>query len=346
LQQNDAQTELLVDLGASHAQAALIAGGQVLRVSWIHATELAEMIDRITKQEPGKAEELLKNVNLDAPEPASVPVRDALAATLRKIAPALGLEDGNAPQPSRVLLCGGMAAMRGAAEMANSIMNVSAEIMAQPQGLGSVGSAGLPAPYPVFAGAIGAALRAAGAAPLPLMPRRQRQPVRSLAAPAATKEGLARERRNAAIRIALRAWESIRQSGWRWVTAGAVALAILLPTIRLLSRQTTSEAQARRDLEMLEPDTAELARQARLLRTYAVLTGAGRLTLMPWGAVIAEIAERMPAGTYLTGVNANGDRLFVQGRVEGNLGEQLRHIIERFRQAPVLKRQGLIPPAM
>jgi hypothetical protein len=141
------------------------------------------------------------------------------------------------------------------------------------------------------------------------------------------------------------AWvKSLRQLptklGWGWIGVGLAAVIAMIPTSILLIRQGSAFASARAEVELLEPDTSELAREAELIRQYATLTGSGALTILPLGEVVAEIGARMPAGTYLARLTGSPDQLALVGRVKGNAGLKVKQISEALAAAPALRRAG------
>jgi len=312
--------DLIVDMGLRQFSAILLADGQPLRTATASLGDLVETVEKLGHLEAGKAEQKIMGADMVGTDQVNSAIRDAITKALGQIAESLGIAGDNpAIRPGRGILCGGLSPLNGMVKLASPTLGCMAEIFAQPDRLRS--AADLPVSFPLLAGAIGAALRSAGAAPLKLAPRRQVAPKRQKAA------------RTGPV------W-----SGWKWVAVGAVALLSLGPTAFLLRYQSRDLSSARREMALLEPDSFELARQARKIREYASLTGTGALSLMPWGIVIMEMANRMPPGVSISSVSANRDRLMVGGRVDGNLGVMMRKINEKLRQAPVMKQYGLTPP--
>jgi hypothetical protein len=313
-------TDLIVDMGLRQFGAVLVAEGEPLRTATASLGDLAETVERLARLEPGKAEQAIMKADMVATDPVNSAIRDAITKAFAQIAESLGIAGENPSiRPSRGILCGGLAPLGGMAKLASPALGCMTEVLSQPDRIRT--TAALPVPFPLLAGAFGAALRSAGAASSKLAPMKQAAPKKRKAARAEP------------------AW-----TGWKWVAAGALALAALVPTGMVLKSQSQALSAARRDWLLLEPDSSELGRQARMIRRYASLTGSGALSLMPWGEVIMEMANRMPAGVYVTTISANRDRLLVGGRVEGILSVQMKKISERMRQAPVMKRHGLAPP--
>lgn len=365
---------LLLDIGSYQIQALLLGETGLIRSMSASMGDLPGLVERTARIERAQVHHRLQNTDIASSDTVSVAIKDAITKTLSKIQSSFWPEGTTNPRPHRILLCGGLSQCRGMARIVNTALDVPADILHQPEILRLAGS--LPAPYPVFVGAIGAALRAAGSAPLPLQPRKQalrpspkgwaHMPsmphlpagihIPSLPAgfqmpsmPAGiplpgmpTMQDVSRfvrlwDRLVAGLR-SLRALPG--RMGWGWIAVGCAAVIAMVPTTALLLRQGSSLDAARSEVELLEPDTSELAREAELIRQYATLTGSGALTILPLGEVIAEVAARMPSGTYLARLSASPDQLLLIGRVRGNPTLKIKQISERLAVAPALRRAG------
>jgi hypothetical protein len=312
--------DLIVDMGLRQFSAILLADGQPLRTATISLGDLAETVEKLGRLDSGKADQKIMSADMLATDPVNSAIRDAITKAFGQVAESLGLTgDSPSHRPGRGILCGGLSPLTGMAKLASPTLGCMAEILAQPDRLRS--AAALPVAFPVLAGAIGAALRSAGVAPLKLAPQKQVAPRKRKATQAQP------------------VW-----SGWKWIAVGAVALASIVPTAVLVRDESRALSSSRREMALLEPDSYELARQAKKIKEYASLTGTGALSLMPWGTVIMEMANRLPSGVSLSSVSANRDRLLVGGRVDGSLGTMMKKINDRLRQAPVMKQYGLTPP--
>jgi len=362
---------LMLDIGSYQVQALLFGETGLVRSMSASMGDLPGLVERTARIERAQVHHRLQNTDVASSDTVSIAIKDAIVKTLQKVQSSFWPEGTTNPKPNRIVLCGGLSQCRGMSRIVNTALDVPTDMLHQPESLRLVGT--LPAPYPVFAGALGAAVRAAGAAPLPLKPRKQviqalpkgwSSRLASMAhLPGGVHlppgfglpqmPGLALpnmpmiEEVSRFVRIWDRivAWvKSLRQLpaklSWGWVGVGVAALIAMIPTSMLLARQGTAFASAQAEVELLEPDTSELAREAELIRQYATLTGSGALTILPLGEIVAEIGARMPAGTYLARLSASPDQLGLLGRVKGNAGLKVKQISERLAAAPALRRAG------
>jgi len=349
---------MVLDIGHSRVEALLIADTELVRVLRVPLDDLVALVADRARLLADQAVQRLRNTDLMATDAVNGAVRDAVSRTLQQIK--LALADQK-PKPHRALICGGLSSLRGAVRLAHSSLDIPAEMLAIPETLRS--QASFATPFAAFPCAIGAALRAAGAAPVTLLPRKPVFKQVAAARPAARSEagGTAAEGGEAgaaglsflemakgAATALLEAGHSLlklpARLGRTWLMIGFTCALALLPTGWLYLHQGAAIHRAERDIEILAPDASELERQAQLVYRYTEFTQKGTLALIPWGEVISEIAVLMPTDTYLTGLNANGGRLMLTGRVRGNLSLRLKRIVEQLKQSPALKRQGLIPP--
>ncbi len=352
---------MLLILGANQAQAILIDAGVVVRTVTAPIVDLVPTVEKTARLAPEQAAVRLRTADLSAEDPVSMAIQGVVAKTMEEIQGAIFAEDGSAPPaPEKIILCGGIGSLKGMGPFINSILGLDTETMAQPPQLQA--SMNLPAPFPIFAGAIGAALRAAGAAPLTLMPKmhvavpiavKEEKP--EPAQPQAVRPGSAAGARSGdalagitgPIRRGFRRFMRVTDRfGWAWLGVGLAAIVAIVPVIYTISSMSRERAELNRELALQAPATLELQRQNALIREYVSLTGSGGLSLLPWGTVITEMAGCMPTGTYITSLSANSDRVLIHGRVQGRPGTRVRQIIRRLKKAPILKRHGLTPPAL
>ena len=362
---------LLLDIGSYQIQALLFADTGLVRSMSASMGDLPGLVERSARIERAQVHHRLQNTDVASSDTVSIAIKDAIVKTLQKVQSSFWPEGTTNPRPHRVLLCGGLSQCRGMSRIVNTALDVPTDMLHQPESLRIVGN--LPAPYPVFAGALGAAVRAVGSAPLPLRPRKQvlqtlpkgwssrissmahlphgihlppgfalpQMPGLALPAMAVPEE----------VSRFVRTWDhalawvkSLRQLpaklGWGWIGVGVAAVIATIPTSILLIRQGSAFASAQAEVELLEPDTSELAREAELIRQYATLTGSGALTILPLGEVVAEIGARMPAGTYLAKLTGSPNQLVLLGRVKGNAGLKVKQISESLAAAPALRRAG------
>lgn len=336
---------LLMTMGANQLQAVHLGSGEVVRVISAPVDSIANAVAKVAKIEPENTGTPIRNSDLSSSDPISDAIKAIVTRALGHIQNALDAEEAaSLPQPERVTLCGGLATMRGMPDLVSSALGIHAAVIGQPDRIQTVAIP--PAPFPVFLGAIGAALRAAGAAPLPLMSRkRQPAPPKPAEAPAVSvpmspaAAAIARSRK-------ARAAGPIERLGWRWVAAGLAALVAIVPAGCAITKQSRALNEIRREIALVTPATQELARQDRLVNEYLALTGSGGMSLLPWGTLIVEMAGHVPTGAYLTDLSANRDRLLIQGRMEGRTDIRMKQLLARLRRSPTLKRHGLNPPAL
>lgn len=343
------QPTLFMNLGLHQVQAVLLADREVLRVAIAPLGDFTDIVEKLARLEPGKAGQRIQNADLTATDAVSVAIKDVVSKVLKKIQAMVGGEDETSiPRPQQILLCGGLASVKGMSRFVNSTLNIQTDTLVQPERLQS--TLALPAPYPIFAGAMGAALRSAGAVPLPLMPRKQLpRAARAQPAPAPVAAGqpVAARAPTAPVPAWAGAFRDLPERlGWGWVAIGAVALVASLLILWYPNWPGGESGKKRRELALLTVEMDELKRQDGLIKQYVSLTGSGGLLLFPWGAVITEMASKMPRGTYLTTINANQERLLVGGRVKGSPSRQVKRIVEGLKKAPMMKRLGLTPPEL
>lgn len=345
---------LVINAGIGQFEAMLVADGELQRAVTVQVADLAGTVARLAKIEPAQAPARIMNADVTSSEPLNAAVKDAIVKTLQRLQTALLTETSGLPRPQRVQLTGGLSQLRGVPRLANATLELAAEAMPQPERLRSVQP--LPAPFPVFLGAIGAALQAAGASPLRLLPVRhaKRPAAKPVAAmhlphlhmPEIDMPHLPAPKRmaGAAIRVAGILGHLPSRMGWSWIALGAAAALAVIPTAWWIGRLGGTKSLTEREIELLAPENMELERQARLIKQYVQLTGTGALNLLPWGEVMMEVANRMPPGTFIARLDANAERLLISGRVKGNAGTRMKQIADRLRSAPVFKQQGLSPP--
>lgn len=163
---------LVLDLGASSATALLVGESGLLRGASAPLPDLIGTVERLAQLPAGQGHERLVHTDLASSDPASQAVRDLITRAAQRLRGALwGSEVSSPLRPGRVLLAGGLATVRGAARAVSGALDVPTDLLGQPDAL-RVGVP-LPDPYPRYAAAIGCALRAAGAASVPVHPRRQ-----------------------------------------------------------------------------------------------------------------------------------------------------------------------------
>ena len=339
---------LAMEVGLHHVLGILLYDGEPLKIAQVPVENLVQHVATMLKLDPQRAEQRIQSADIALTDNSSTAIRETITKALMQVKEAL-VEEGaeNPMKPQRLILCGGLATMKSLARHAGTILDIQT-----PELLGSDRvrlAVTLPAPFQVFAGALGSAIMAAGIAPLRLSPRKQEKSAIVAAAsgakPVVTRPGgpTLIER---AYEIGMRVWTLPAKLGWWWVVVGAAAALALIPTARRLYTQAAQIDDTRHELEVLAPDNVELERQAALIRRYNNLTGTGPLSLTPWGEIIAELANRMPEDSYASRMNISRGRLLIQGRVKGNSGTMVRRIIEKLKSAPVLRKNGLTPPAL
>jgi len=349
-------TVLVVDIGHSKIEGILVHDTELLKVARIPLTDLVALVADRAGIPVDQAPQRLRNGDLSATDSVNGAIRDMVGRALTSLKQAL--EGPAMPVPTRTLLCGGMSTLRGAVRLAHSSLESPCELLAMPETIKTQVS--FQTPFSVFPAAIGAALRAAGAAPVSLLP--QKTTAKAVAAaqgtvqkesaieagvegPSSTSWKEMARGAAAALSDSSRALlELPARLGRTWQILGLVSAIALLPTLWLWMHQGSNISSIRREIEMLAPDSLELERQAKLVTSYAELTRKGTLDLVPWGEVVSEIAVLMPVDTYITSLNANSSRLMIIGRVRGSTSARLLSVIEQFKQSPALKRQGIIPP--
>ena len=339
---------LALEVGLHHVMGILIYDGEPLKIAQAPIENLVQHVGTMLKLDPQRAEQRIQGADIALTDNSSTAIRETITKALTQIKEAM-IEEGaeNPLKPQRLILCGGLAPMKSLARHAGTVLDIQT-----PELLGSDRvrlAVTLPAPFQAFAAALGCAVMAAGIAPLRLFPRKQEKAAIVAAAsgakPVVTRPGGPTfiER---AYEAGMRVWNLPSKLGWWWVVVGAAAALALIPTARRLYTQAAQIDNTRRETEILAPDSAELERQARLINRYNNLTGTGPLALTPWGEIIVELANRMPADSYASRMNVSRGRLLIQGRVKGNSGTMVRQIIEKLKSAPVLRRNGLTPPAL
>lgn len=163
---------LVLDLGASSATALLIGETGLLRGASAPLPDLIGSVERLAQLTAGQGHERLVHTDLASSDPASQAVRDLITRAAQRIKGAIwGQEVASPLRPGRVLLTGGLATVRGAARTVSTALDVPTDVLGHPDVLRL--AAPLPDPYPRYAAAVGCALRAAGAASVPVHPRRQ-----------------------------------------------------------------------------------------------------------------------------------------------------------------------------
>jgi len=305
---------------------------------------------------PDQAIQRLRNADFTATDSVNGAIRDTIGRTLSSLKQAL--EGPSLPKPARALICGGMSTLRGSVRLAHTSLDIPSELLSMPDTLRTQIS--FQTPFSVFPPAIGAALRAAGAASVSLLPKKSTAKAAAAAHSATIKEAaseaggdesagtswtdMARGAVAALTDSARTILELPARLGRTWLVLGLVSAIALLPTMWLWMHQGSNISSTRREIEMLAPDSSELERQAKLVTSYAEITRKGTLALIPWGEVVSEIAVLMPPDTYITSLSANSSRLMIIGRVRGSMSARLQSVVEQFKQSPALKRQGIIPP--
>lgn len=346
---------LLINAGIGQFDAMLIADGELQRAFSVPVGDLTGTVARLAGLEPAQAPARIMNADVTSSEPVNAAVKEAVVKALQRLQTAFLAENSGVPRPQRILLTGGLSALRGVPRLTNATLELAAEPMPQPDRVRAAQP--LPAPFPVFLGAVGAALQAAGAVPLSLRPQRHasRPAVHRvqgglphLHMPEIEMPHLPAPKRLAGAVVGFAGTLSglPARMGWGWIAVGAAAALAVLPTVWWMHRLGGTKMETERDIELIAPENSELERQSRLIKTYVQLTGTGALNLLPWGEIVMELSNRMPAGTFIVRVDANAERLFLSGRVKGSAGTKVKQIVEKLKTAPVFKRQGLSPPEL
>ena len=354
--QMNGHTIMVVDIGHSRIEGLLIHDTELIKVFHIPMDDLIALVADQSNQSPDQSIQRLRNADFTATDSVNGAIRDTVGRALSALKQ--GLDGPAIPKPSRVLICGGMATLRGTVRLAHSSLDAPCELLSIPETIRS--QIAFQTPFSVFPSAIGAALRAAGGASVSLLPKKASAKAAAAAHSAALKEAatesggepsVATTWMDMARGAAAALTDSLRtvlelpaRLGQTWLVLGLVSAIALLPTLWLWMHQGSNISSTRREIEMLAPDSSELERQAKLVNNFAEITRKGTLALVPWGEVVSEIAVLMPPDTYITSLNANTSRLMIVGRVRGSMSARLQSVVDQFKQSPALKRQGIIPP--
>jgi len=349
-------TLMVADIGHSRIEGLLIHDTELVKVFRIPLDDLIALVADRASIPPDQAIQRLRNADLTATDSINGAIRDTVGRALASLKQAL--EAPALPKPARFLICGGLSTLRGAVRLAHSSLDAPCDLLSMPETIRTQIS--FQSPFSLFPSAIGAALRAAGATSISLLPKKPTAKAAAAALSASMKEAstetggdqpavaswmeMARGALAALTDAGRTGLELPARLGRTWLVLGLVSVIALLPTLWLWMHQGSNISSTRREIEMLAPDSSELERQAKLVTHYAELTRKGTLALIPWGEVVSEIAVLMPGDTYITSLNANSSRLMIIGRVRGSMSARLQNVVEQFKLSPALKRQGIIPP--